>query len=138
MTVNIEKFTISSKGFDDLIDITTKVQDIIYKINKKDVVVSIAVASPTASIITIGDETGLGADFSELLDNIVPLNKIYKHDTNWHEGNAHAHLKASLSGSNLTISAIDNKLVLDNNQKIAFIDFDSKPSITQITVSVIY
>ncbi len=138
MGISSEIFTISSNGFDDLIDITSKVQDIVSRINKETALVNISVIAPTASVITLENESGLVGDFPSVLENIVPVNRVYKHDISWHEGNAHAHLKAALLGNNITLSVVNTKIALDANQKIALIDFDVKPSLRKIVVSVMY
>ncbi len=138
MTVYTEKFTISSNGFDDLIDITSKVQNIVLNANVENAIVNISTAVSTASIITLEQQEGLAFDFASIMENIIPLNKIYKHDLSWHEGNAHAHLRAALLGSNITLSVIDKKIVIDKFQKIVFIDFDTKTGMRQIIVSVVY
>lgn len=138
MGISSEIFTISSNGFDDLIDITSKVQDIVSRANKETALVNISVIAPTASVITLENESGLVGDFPSVLENIVPVNRVYKHDISWHEGNAHAHLKAALLGNNITLSVVNTKIALDANQKIALIDFDVKPSLRKIVVSVMY
>ena len=138
MGISSEIFTISSNGFDDLIDITSKVQDIVSRVNKETALVNISVIAPTASVITLENESGLVGDFPSVLENIVPVNRVYKHDISWHEGNAHAHLKAALLGNNITLSVVNTKIALDANQKIALIDFDVKPSLRKIVVSVMY
>jgi len=138
MTVKNEKFTISTKGFDDLINITKKVQDLITGFNIEDGIANITVSASTASLITLESEPGLVMDLPKLLDNIVPINKIYKHDNVWYEGNAHAHLKAVLLGNNLTLPVVSGKIELNNWQQIVLIDFDNKPRIRQIIVSVTY
>ncbi len=138
MGVLTEKFTISSKGFDDVIDITSRVQNIVSRMEKNTGIVNISTVASTASIITLDDEFNLSNDFSILMENIVPLNRVYKHDLTWHDGNAHAHLKASILGNSITLSVIDKKAVLNSYQRIVLIDFDNKPSIRQIIVSVVY
>ena len=102
MGVLTEKFTISSKGFDDVIDITSRVQNIVSRMEKNTGIVNISTVASTASIITLDDEFNLSNDFSILMENIVPLNRVYKHDLTWHDGNAHAHLKASILGNSIT------------------------------------
>ena len=137
MNAKIEKFTISTKGFDDLIDITSKVQDIVSSFGMKAGIVNITVTSSCASILTLECEAGLALDLPKFLDELVPLNKIYQHDNVWHDGNAHAHLKSCLFSNNITLPIEDNKIVLDTWQKIVLIDFDNKPRIRQVVVSAV-
>ena len=89
----------------------------------------------TASLITLDDEPGLEQDISRLLENIIPLNKVYQHDNEWLDGNAHAHLKACLLGKSLTFPIVDYKIQIDSWQRIMFIDFDNKVQNREIVVS---
>ena len=138
MAIKNEKFTVSTKGFDDLINITKKVQDIVKGFDIEDGIVNVSVSASTASILTLESEPGLVVDLPRLLDNIVPINKIYKHDNVWFEGNAHAHLKAVLLGNSISLPVVNRDIELSNWQQIVLIDFDNKPRIRQIVVSVAY
>ena len=137
MSVFCEKIIISTKGFNDVIDITSRVQDIVSSYEFRNAVINISTLSSTASIMTLEDEPGLAVDISKMLDDFAPVNKVYQHDTLWHDGNAFSHLKAALIGNNITLSAVDKKIELDRWQKIVLIDFDNKPSQKQIVVSLI-
>ena len=138
MAIKNEKFTVSTKGFDDLINITKKVQDIVKGFDIEDGIINVSVSASTASILTLESEPGLVVDLPRLLDNIVPINKIYKHDNVWFEGNAHAHLKAVLLGNSVNLPVVNRNIELSNWQQIVLIDFDNKPRIRQIVVSVAY
>ena len=137
MTVFCEKFTVSTKGFDDLIDITQKVQNIVALKGAENGLVNVSVTASTASLTTLESEPGLAFDLPRLLDNIVPLNRVYQHDNNWHDGNAFAHLKAVLLGNFVTLPISDKKIEMTNWQKIVLIDFDNKPRIRQIVVTIL-
>lgn len=138
MAVKTEKFNISTRGFNDLIDITSKVQGIVTNFNIKEGIVNIQVVASEASILTLEYEPGLSIDFVRLFEEMVPLNKIYKHDETWHEGNAHAHLRALILGNNKTLSVTDGKIELNTYQQIVLVDFDLKPRIRTIVVSMVY
>ena len=137
MTVKTEKFTISTKGFDDLIDITSKVQNITSSFGIKNGIVNISVIASTACVITMENEPGLALDLPKLLADLVPINQVYQHDNVWHDGNAFAHLKATMLGNNVTLPLLDGRVELGLWQQIVLIDFDNKPSTRQIVVSVI-
>ena len=113
-------------------------QNIVKLLQIKEGVVHINVVGTCASIVSFEDEGNLAFDVVKLLENIVPINKIYQHDVSWHEGNAHAHLKSVLMGNGLTFSCLDGKLLINEFQKIALLDFDNKLGMRQVTVSVIY
>lgn len=138
MAVKNDKFTILTKGFDDVVEITSKIQDIVSFSNIDEGVANIFVASSTASILTLEYEPGLVLDLPKVLEMLVPINKIYKHDNMWQDGNAFSHLKTCLIGNNVTLPIIDGKIKLGNYQQIILIDFDNKPSNKEIIVSVVY
>ncbi len=57
---------------------------------------------------------------SAALDRIVPWNDDYRHA----EGNAAAHIKASMFGSSVTVLVEEGRLLLGTWQKIWFCCFD--------------
>jgi len=134
----VESFYISTKGFDDLIDITLKVQNVVLNAKAKTGIVNVACLSSTKSILTLDEIPGLKEDLSKIFETLVPINKIYQHDSNWHDENAHAHLKAAILKNNITLPLIDGIIKLDDYQQIALFDFDSKPSNVEVIVAVIY
>jgi len=138
MSVKIEKFILATKGFDEVIDITSKVNDIVSYVSSKEGLVNIFVQSSTASILILEDEPALSSDLAKLLENIVPINKIYQHDNIWHDGNANAHLKSAVLKKSLTLPMSEGKMALGNYQKIVLIDFDNKASNKEIFVTVTY
>ena len=136
MSVISEKISILTKGFDDVIDITSKIQDIVSSYDIKCGILNIFVASSTASLLTIENEPGIIFDISKLLELLVPINKIYQHDNVWHDGNANAHLKAAILGNHLTLPIFDGKVEINSCQQIVLIDFDNKSQTRQIIVSI--
>ena len=137
MTVYTEHFTINSRGFTDIIDITQKVKSAVYQHNLKNGNVVVALPGSTASITTIEYEPGLIKDFPDVLDKIVPMDKSYHHDDTWHDGNGYAHVRAALIGSSVTVPLIDGALLLGTWQQIVLIDFDNKPRSRNIYVQII-
>lgn len=137
MSAKIEKFNILTKGFDDFVDITSKIQNLVAVFNVKEGILNIYVKSPCASIKVIENEPGLGFDLSKLMEMIAPVNKIYQHDDIWHDGNAYAHLKSILLGNSLTLPIIDFKVEIGLYQQIVLMDFDNKASEKEIIVSVV-
>ena len=137
MVAKVEKFIISSKGFDDYIDITLRVQNIISTFGVKQGLANVYIPSSCASLRIIENEPGLSFDISKLMEILAPINKVYQHDNLWHDGNAFSHLRTFLLGNSLTIPIIDSKISLGNYQQIIMLDFDNKISQKEIIVSVV-
>ncbi len=138
MAVKNEKFTISTKGFDDVIDITSKVQNFISFNKIKDGIVNICALCSTASILTLEYEPGMVLDLAKEMKDLVPINVKYDHDETWGENNATAHLKASILGNGATLNIVNGDVDLGTWQKIVLMDFDLKPSVRQISMNVVY
>ena len=138
MTVINEKFSVNTKGFTDIIDITQKVKHAVYNHSLQSAVVHVYVAGSTVSITNIEFEPGLLVDLPEALDNIAPLNGDYHHDETWHDGNGYAHVRASIVGNNTMVPLIDGALQLGQWQQIVLIDFDNKARTRPVYVQIVY
>lgn len=138
MPIITEKFNIITKGFTDIIDITSKIKDIAATHNIKEANVHVYVAGSTASITSIEFEPGLVKDLPEVLESLVPMNKIYHHDETWHDGNGYAHIRASIVGNSMNVPIIDGHLQLGTWQQIVLIDFDNKPRTRIIMCQFLY
>lgn len=138
MTVINEKFSVNTKGFTDIIDITQKVKHAVYNHSLQSAVVHVYVAGSTVSVTNIEFEPGLLVDFPEALDKIAPLNGDYHHDETWHDGNGYAHVRASIVGNNTMVPLIDGALQLGQWQQIVLIDFDNKARTRTVYVQIVY
>ena len=136
MEILTKSFLISTKGFNQILDITANVQEILTESKLLEGNVLVFVAGATAGITTMEFEPGLLKDYPEFMERIIPSVKNYYHDEAWHDGNGHSHVRASLQGASFLIPFIDGKLLLGVWQQIVLIDFDnrsrSRKVITQI------
>lgn len=127
MRVISKTIQLSSKGQDDVIDITKQVSNVVKDSNIENGTVTIFVAGSTAAITTIEYEPGLIKDFPEMLSRIIPKNIDYEHDNTWHDGNGHSHVRASLIGPSLTVPIINGRLTLGTWQQIVLLEMDTRP-----------
>jgi secondary thiamine-phosphate synthase enzyme len=105
----------------DFQDITHQIQDIITRGGVKSGVCHVFVPHTTAGI-TVNEhaDPSVAEDITAQLNTIVPQHMKYRHL----EGNAPAHIKASLMGNSQTLLIEDGKLVLGTWQGIFFCEFD--------------
>ncbi|HZL22214.1 MAG TPA: secondary thiamine-phosphate synthase enzyme YjbQ [Nitrososphaeraceae archaeon] len=127
----------SSKGENDIIDITNNVEKILLESKLKNGIITLFVVGSTAAITTIEYEPGLQQDFSNMLEKIAPKGIKYQHDNTWHDGNGHSHLKASLIGPSLTIPFINGQTSLGTWQQIVFVEMDTRSRERKIVVQII-
>jgi len=130
------RFSISTKGRNDVVDITPQIDEFIKKSKIKDGVCLISSPGSTCGITTIEFEPNLIEDFKEFLEKLAPSNKDYRHDKTWGEKNGQSHILSALIKPFLSVSIENNELLLGQWQQIVFIDFDSRPRERTILVKI--
>jgi secondary thiamine-phosphate synthase enzyme len=137
-TIELKTFKISvqTNGNCDIIDITSKAEDLIIENNFIEGNMLIFAGGSTAGITTIEYEPGLLKDYPKFFDRIAPVDINYEHDNTWHDGNGHSHVRAALQGASLTVPFLNGKLLLGTWQQIIFIDFDNRSRRREIIVQI--
>jgi len=136
MPVITKRIKISTKGKDDVIDITGKVAEIIGKSEIADGNVTVFVSGSTASVTTIEYEPGLVKDIKGLGERLAPSNIVYAHNEKWGDGNGYSHIRASAIGPSLTVPFEGGKMTLGVWQQIVVVDHDTRGRTRDIVVSV--
>ena len=112
---------VSSKNRVEFIDVTPQVQAAVEKHKINHGICHIYVPHTTAAItINENADPSVCQDISSQLNTLVPFDGRYRHT----EGNAAAHIKASLIGSSATAIIEGGKLLLGTWQGIFFCEFD--------------
>ena len=130
------RFKITTKGFNDVIDITDKISEIVEKSKVKDGICLISCPGSTVGLTTIEAEPNLIEDFKEFLEKLVPSNRAYRHDQTWGEANAPSHIRSALIKPFLAVPIEDGKLVLGQWQSLVLVDFDNRPREREVIVKI--
>ena len=130
------KFTISTKGFTDIIDITDKVSKAVEESGVKEGICLVSCPGSTAGITTIEYEDGLIKDLKRALDIIAPMSEDYEHCKKWGDCNGYAHIRSALIKPFLSVPIEKSKLLLGTWQQIVFLDFDNRPRKREITIKI--
>lgn len=128
---------LSTQGENDIIDITNNVKKILLESQLKNGIITLFVVGSTAAITTIEFESGLTKDFPNMLERIAPKDTEYEHDSTWHDGNGHAHVRASLIGPSLTIPFINGEISLGTWQQIVFVELDTSSRERKVVAQII-
>lgn len=126
----ITKFiNLSTKGNNDIVDITYEVQEQLRESKLEEGNILLFVPGSTAAITTMEYEPGQIQDLKEISEKLIARNKSYAHNhsASGSDGNAHSHLRASLFGPDLIVPFQNAELLLGTWQQIVFIDFDIYP-----------
>lgn len=112
---------IKTRKKQEIVDITEKVREIIKKskIDKGICVVS-ALHTTSAIIINEVNDESLNKNILSKLEELIPSHSDYFHN----DGNAHAHIKASLVGHSKCIGICNGEMQLGTWQCIGLVEFD--------------
>lgn len=117
----MQQFTVSTARHDQFMDITRQVQDCLDESGLQTGSVVVFIPHTTCAV-TINEN----ADPDVQRDFIYAINKAIPWDDGYHhcEGNAAAHLKASLTGFSQTILVENGQLMLGTWQGIYLVEYD--------------
>lgn len=116
---------IKTKGWTDVIDLTTQLKDYITDQGFENGQLNVFVKGSTAAITTIEGDENLYQDLKNMFEVFAPYKKQYEHHKTWGDDNGAAHLRASLVGPSETLPVKNGKLIFGTWQKIVLIDFDT-------------
>lgn len=138
MTVVLEKFSVKSKAYCDIINITQDVQNAINKSGIASGIVNVHVGGSTGAISTTEFEPGLVKhDIKNLLDKLVPYNADYEHHKTWHDYNGAGHLRSFLLKTSQTFPFQKGDLLLGTWEQIIFVECDERGRNREIQVTII-
>lgn len=131
------RFSLSTKGFNDVIDITRKVAGALKESRVKEGICLISCPGSTCGFTTLEYEEGVVEDLKRVLDKLVPMNKDYEHCKKWGDCNGYAHIRSALMRPFLIVPVEKSSLSLGQWQQIAFIDFDNRPRQREIKITIL-
>ena len=113
--------TVKSKAQTELIDITSRIQDMVVSAGIDQGICMLYVPHTTAAItINESADPSVKGDILMILNKIIPWEAGYRHL----EGNSPAHIKSTIVGPSELIAVENDRLVLGTWQGIFFCEFD--------------
>jgi len=131
------KFSISTKGFNDIIDITDRVSEAVKKSGTKEGICMISCSGSTVGLTTTEYEEGTSKDLKRALEIIAPMSEDYEHCKKWGDCNGYAHVRSALVNPFLAVPIENGDLMLGTWQQIILIDFDNRPREREISVKIV-
>lgn len=129
----MEKLSLKTNSRVELIDITSKIGEVVSRSKIKDGICLIFCPHTTAGLtINENADPSVRRDIINALNRIVPAGAGYTHS----EGNSDSHIKSSLFGATLTIFVKDHGLALGTWQGIYFCEGDG-PRSRQVWVEIL-
>ena len=137
MSVETREISVIGKEDCGIIDITGMITKEVNISKIRNGIVTIFCIGSTGAITTMEFEPNLSIDVSEMLDELIPLNKHYLHHKTWGDYNGGSHLRALLIGPSLTVPFVEKRLTLGRWQQIVYINFDRIEKERKIVLQII-
>jgi secondary thiamine-phosphate synthase enzyme len=137
MKIHSDFIELATQGHADMHDITPQVEQIIAVSQCTNGLVTVFTPSSTSSLTTIEFESGALEDLRVALDELAPVDRAYRHNLRWGDGNGHAHLRSALLKTSFSIPLIKGRMTLGTWQQILFVDFDVKPRDRRLVVQIL-
>ena len=117
----MKSFSVRTQRHTQFLDITMEVQSAVSALGVKSGAITVFIPHTTAGItVNENADPDVTADIATALDKAVPWKADYSHS----EGNAAAHVKASMMGSSVQVMVENGQLQLGTWQAIYFCEFD--------------
>lgn len=129
---NHGEFEVNTTSRSQLLDITSRVREVVRGTGVSSGICQVYVPHTTAGVtINEAADPAVAADILEHLEKLVPRGR-YRH----REGNADAHIKATLVGFSAALPVVDGDLALGTWQGIFLCEFDG-PRRRRVRVTVL-
>ncbi len=135
--IETKTFVIETRAGTDVVDITSKMSEILAKSKIDSGIACIFVPGSTASISTLEYEQNLVKDIKRALEKIAPEKGEYEHHKTWGDDNGSAHVRACLLKPGLSVPFENRKLMLGTWQQLALLNFDTRDRKREIIVQII-
>ena len=137
MAMHTVELRFSTRGDNDVVDITAEAQRAVEEAGVGEGQVFAFVRGSTAAISTMEFEPGGVHDLQTMLERLIPAQGDYEHNRLNHDSNSHAHQRATLVGPSEAIPVVDGRLALGTWQQLVLIDFDDRPRGRTVVVQVV-
>ncbi|AKB32821.1 secondary thiamine-phosphate synthase enzyme [Methanosarcina siciliae HI350] len=137
MPVETREISVTAKEDCGIVNITEMVSKEVKNSKIRTGTVTVFCIGSTGAISTMEYESNLSKDISEMLEELIPLNKDYHHHKTWGDYNGGSHLRSFLVGPSLTVPFVEKSLTLGTWQQIVCINFDRIEKVRKIVLQII-
>lgn len=125
MKSHTEYLTFNTTERHQILNITSKLEEIVAKSGIKEGLMLVNPMHITASIYVNDAEPGLYQDIMAKLEELAPYGKPYKHHHSG-EDNGDAHLKRQLLGQQVTLAITNGELDFGPWEQVHYAEFDGQ------------
>lgn len=134
--IETHRLEFSTGGENDILNITEDVQKVINHSEAQDGTVNLFLQSTTSALTIIEWEKGILSDFRNAMERMASKSGMYEHESAWHDGNGHSHIRSGIMGVSLSVPFSNHKLLLGQWQQIVLAEFDVRPRKRSIIMQI--
>jgi len=109
---------------EEIINITGKVREILSESGIKEGLLLVYSMHTSSGVYISDSDTSLNDDLTDLLGDLIPEDKDYKHNLTDYKKNAPGHLKVILSSHHVVVPVTEGRMDLGTYQTIYYSEFD--------------
>jgi secondary thiamine-phosphate synthase enzyme len=125
------RYTVSTKGAIDFVDLTDEVHKAVAKSDVRNGIVHVFAPHATGILVLTENDYPLLQDIKAVIEELAPRNKDYNHPSN-----AHAHLRSMMFPPDKTLPIIDGEVEFGTWQSLLFIETDVYPRKRTVIIQV--
>lgn len=137
MIISTQDIHLQTKGFSDIHDLTTRVDQAIRDSGVIEGFCHVFAVGSTASISTMEFEPALVKDIKEKLEDFASEKMRSHHSETWGDDNGFSHIRSTFMGPGITVPIRDGRCILGTWQQIVLLDHDNRPRDRHVVVQVI-
>ncbi|NIQ07884.1 MAG: YjbQ family protein [Candidatus Korarchaeota archaeon] len=138
MLIHRKRKAIQTSGENDIVNITSYVEEIVKESGIKDGLMNVFCRGSTGGITTIEYEEGLLNDFKIALLRLAPKELNYEHNKKWPgDNNGRSHIRHSIVHSSLSIPISNGTPMLGTWQQVVVVNFDTQPRNREVSFTII-
>ena len=137
MAVRTQEITLSSSGGLHAIDLSEQVARFLAAGGISEGLLTVFCPEPICAVLTREFEPGLLEDMGHLFERVAPARDAYRHNQRCRVDDGHAHLRADLLGSSVSVPFKDGRLLTGAGQAIVFVDFGIERTSRRVIMQVL-
>jgi secondary thiamine-phosphate synthase enzyme len=131
-----EELSFISDGDFYALNITDEVREVLKASGIKEGSILVYYKHTTGAILIIEHEVGILVDLQDVLNDIVPLAREYKHHLRGYDANGAAHVRTAILNVSVTIPVANAELMIGSYQEIIMLDMDPQGRSRKVIVQV--
>jgi secondary thiamine-phosphate synthase enzyme len=134
--IHTETLTLISDGRFHAFNVTEDVRAAVRAAGIRAGVALVFYRHTTGAVMLVEHEAGMLLDLEEVLEQITPVARDYKHHLRGVDLNGAAHVRTALMNASVTVPVLDGDLAVGTYQDIVVLDMDPEPRPRTVIVQV--